>query len=170
MEELIVLGEEEVTSTCQIRIPCWLLILLVGIMSWKEARAEDARPDSPRAKVTVENWDKGGPLSRWVYTHMSEVFPSSVIRRGGTIVELPQELRPEIGALKVSDKDEPEQTLDQFVNNGAVDGCIVLHAGKIVYERYPTIQPNDSHLIFSVTKAFVTTALAILEDLSLIHI
>src|SRR5205814_7373090 len=93
--------------------------------------------ESPRAQVTIENWDKGGPVSHWVYTHMSEVFPSAVIRRGGTIVDLPQQLLPAIGALKVSDKDQPEQTLDQFVNNGAVDGCIVLHAGKIVYEKYP---------------------------------
>src|SRR5437899_9325339 len=95
---------------------------------------------------------------------MSEVFPSAVIRRRRAIVDLPRELRPEIGALKVSGKDEPNQTLDQFVNNGAVDGCIVLHAGKIVYEKYPTIQPNDLHLIYSVTKAFVLTTLAILED------
>jgi CubicO group peptidase (beta-lactamase class C family) len=162
-EKLIVLEKDEVTSKWQIGISYWLLIFLVGVVSWNESRGEDARPDSLRAKVTVENWDKGGPLSRWVYTHMSEVFPSSVIRRGGTIRELSQELRPEIGALKVSRQDQPEQTLDQFVNNGAVDGCIVLHAGKIVYEKYPTIQPDDRHLIFSVTKAFVTTALAILE-------
>ena len=152
------------TSEKQIRISCWLSFLLTGVMCWNGARAEDAKPDSPRVQVTVENWDKGGPLSRWVYTHMSEVFPSAVIRRGGAIVDLPQGLRPEIGALKVSSKDEPQQTLDQFVNNGAVDGCIVLQAGKIVYEKYPTIQPNDPHLIFSVTKAFVATALAILEE------
>src|SRR4029077_18085237 len=89
---------------------------------------------------------------------------SAVIRRGGTIVDLPQPLRPENVGPKGADKEQPEQTLDQFVNNGAVDGCIVLHAGKIVYEKYPTIQPNNVHLIFSVTKAFVATALAILED------
>src|SRR6266850_32350 len=141
-----------------------LVVALIAVALCDNIRAEDAKPASLRAQVTVENWDKGGPLSRWVYTHMSEVFPVAVVRRGGTIVDLPQQLRPEIGALKVSDKDQPDQTLDQFVNNGAVDGCIVLHAGKIVYEKYPTIKPNDSHLIFSVTKAFVSTALAILED------
>ena len=31
--------------------------------------------ESPRAQVTVENWDKGGALSHWVYRHVSEVFP-----------------------------------------------------------------------------------------------
>src|SRR6266403_3817336 len=137
-------------------------VVVVALFGFFAAPAFGATENSPRAQVTVENWDKGGPLSHWVYTHMSEVFPSAVIRRGGTIVDLPQQLLPAIGALKVSDKAQPEQTLDQFVNNGAVDGCIVLHAGKIVYEKYPTIQPNNVHLIFSVTKALVATALVIL--------
>jgi CubicO group peptidase (beta-lactamase class C family) len=120
--------------------------------------------ESPRAQVTIANWDKGGALSHWVYTHVPEVFQSAVVRRGGAIADLPTQLRPEIGALKLNKPGEPDQTLDQFVNNGAVDGCIVLHEGKIVYEKYPTIHPNDIHLMFSITKAVVLTALAILED------
>jgi CubicO group peptidase (beta-lactamase class C family) len=119
---------------------------------------------SPRAQVTIENWDKGGALSHWVYTHVPEVFPSAVVRRGGAIVDLPVQLRPEIGGLKSNKSGEPAQTLDQFVNNGAVDGCVVLHGGKIVYEKYPTIQPDDLHIMMSVTKAVVLTALATLED------
>ncbi|HEY2102458.1 MAG TPA: serine hydrolase domain-containing protein [Chthoniobacterales bacterium] len=143
---------------------CRLPVVVIALALWEETQAEEAKPASSRPQVTVENWDKGGALSRWVYTHMPEVFPSAVIRRSGTVVDLPHEIRAEIGALKLSDKNEPEQTLDQFVNNGAVDGCIILHAGKIVYEKYPTIQPTDLHLIYSVTKAFVATTLAILED------
>ncbi len=128
------------------------------------APAFGATENSPRAQVTVENWDKGGPLSHWVYTHLSEVFPSAIVRRGGTILDLPVQIRPEIGALKLKKPDGSEQTLDQYINNGAVDGCLVVHAGKIVYEKYPTIQPDDLHIVMSVTKAFVLTALAILED------
>jgi CubicO group peptidase (beta-lactamase class C family) len=120
--------------------------------------------ESPRAQVTVENWDKGGALSHWVYTHVSEVFPSAVIRRGGAILDLPVQIRPEIGGLKLKEADGSEQTLDQLINNGAVDACLVVHAGKIVYEKYPTIQPDDLHIIMSVTKAVVLAALAILED------
>ena len=138
--------------------------------SGQEATETSATPksagwrESPRAQVTIENWDKGGALSHWVYTHLSEVFPSAVVRRGGPIVDLPVQLRPEIGGLKLNKPGEPEQTLDQFVNNGAADGCLVLHGGKIVYEKYPTIQPNDLHIMMSVAKAVVLTALAILED------
>ncbi len=125
--------------------------------------AQPPVPSAMRAQVTVENWDKGGAVSHWAYLHVSEVSPTAVIRRGRSIVDLPQQLRPEIGALKLSLPGEPEETLEQFVNNGAVDGCIVLHAGKIVFEKYPTIHPDDLHLAMSVGKAFVATALALLN-------
>ncbi len=141
-----------------------LLLTLIAVSAPEIIWAGDANPASPRTQVTVENWDKGGPLSRWVYTHLSEVFPTAIVRRVGPVVDLPEQLRPEIGGLKVKGEKEAEQTLDQFVNNSAVDGCIVLHGGKIVYEKYPTIQRDDLHLMMSVTKAFVGTALAILED------
>ena len=143
---------------------CWLLITLGAVVLSNHIFAKDAKPASMRAQVTVDNWDKGGALSHWVYTHLSEVFPAAVVRRAGAIVDLPRQLQPEIGGLILKEDDGSSRTLDQFVNDGAVDGCIVLHGGKIVYERYPTIQPNDLHLIYSVTKAFVLTTLAILED------
>ena len=153
--------------------PAMKLIFFSGLVAFcvwtivaTEAPKSASTPssESPRAQVTVENWDKGGALSHWVYTHVSEVFPSAVVRRGGAIVDLPVQLKSEIGALKLKNADGSEQTLDQLVNNGAVDGCLVVHAGKIVYEKYPTIQPDDLHIIMSVTKAVVLAALAILED------
>jgi len=124
-----------------------LLAFCVWTMVATEAPKSASAPssESPRAKVTVENWDKGGALSHWVYTHVSEVFPSAVIRRGGAILDLPVQIRPEIGGLKLKEADGSEQTLDQLINNGAVDACLVVHAGKIVYEKYPTIQPDDLH-------------------------
>ena len=147
--------------------PSWLAFAslvasaLVGLGAAKMALSSMM---SPRVQVTIENWDKGGALSHWAYTHVSEVFSCAVIERGGTIVDLPVELRPEIGGLKLNKPGEPDQTLDQFVNNGAVDGCIVVHGGKIVYEKYPTIRPDALHIMMSVTKAVVLAALAILED------
>src|SRR4029453_1145741 len=44
---------------------------------------------------------------------------------------------------------------------GAVGG---VHPGRIVYERYPRMRAADRHLMFSVTKAFVGMAVALLED------
>src|SRR5712691_6515901 len=71
-----------------------------------------ATENSPRAQVTVENWDKGGPLSHWVYTHLSEVFPSAVVRRAGASVDLPKQLQPETGRLVLKEDDGSSRTLD----------------------------------------------------------
>ena len=111
---------------------CLFLIAIVAVGALKEAWATDAKPLSPRAQVTVENWDKGGPLSRWVYTHVSEVFPTAVVRRAGPVLDLSGDLRAEIGGLDLKQDKEAGQTLDQFVINGAVDGCIVLHQSLIL--------------------------------------
>jgi CubicO group peptidase (beta-lactamase class C family) len=144
----------------------FLLGIAIGLVI-SEAGASEVRtqPSSAiRREVTVANWDKGGALSHWVYLHPSEVFPAAVVRRDGPVLELPEALRPEIGQLELKEDDGSSETLGQFINNGAVDGCIVLHQGKVVYEVYPTMNQNDFHLLYSVSKVFTSTALAILED------
>src|SRR5262249_21999155 len=55
-------------------------------------------------------------------------------------------------------------TLDDAVAGGRFDGFVVLHRGRIVYERYPRMRAADRHLMFSVTKAFVGMAVALLEE------
>jgi CubicO group peptidase (beta-lactamase class C family) len=144
--------------------PYWLLLTVVPVIAASLLRAQVVAPSSMRSQVTVENWDKGGAISHWTYLHAGEVSPTAIIHRGGATLDLPLQLRPEIGTLKVLGSNQKEQTLDQFINNGAVDGCIVLHAGRIVYEKYPTMRPDDLHLMMSVGKVFVSTALALLEE------
>lgn len=144
----------------------WILIIGIGMAGWRlNADVIRTHPSSAmRGEVTVENWDKGGELSHWVYLHSSEVFPAAIVRRDGPVLDLPEALRPEIGQLELKKDDGSSETFAHFINSGAVDGCIVLHQGKVVYEQYPAMSPNDLHLLFSVSKVVVTTALAILED------
>jgi CubicO group peptidase (beta-lactamase class C family) len=146
----------------------FLLLMLMGSGAVSfSARGEVARtyPSSAvRNEVTLENWDKGGEASHWAYLHPSEVFPAAIVRRDGEVLNLPEALHPEIGDLVLKKEDGSSRTLLEFINAGAVDGCIVLHQGKVVFEAYPAMASNDLHLLFSVSKAFVSTALAILED------
>jgi CubicO group peptidase (beta-lactamase class C family) len=75
-------------------------------------------------------------------------------------------LRPSaaVGKIVVGDATDNFQTLDRFVAEEPVDGLIIVRRGVIVYERYPRMAPADRHLMFSVTKAFVGTLAARLED------
>lgn len=59
-------------------------------------QAQTANPESYasteaarlRRAVTLQNWDDGGDVSRFVYLHASEIFPSAVIHRNGPLSEL----------------------------------------------------------------------------------
>ncbi len=121
------------------------------------------RDRSLRAKVTLENWDNGGAISTFVYQNATEVFPSAPVRRAGAVRELPVQLRPEIGNFVVDKEQGKDVTLREFITQQGVDGFIILHKGKVVFEEYPHMSASDQHLAFSTTKAFVGTALGILE-------
>lgn len=131
-------------------------------------RAEEAA--RLRRAVTLENWDDGGELSRFAYLNVSQLFSTTVVRRGGPIVPLPVALDPALGRYVVDTQGGRDVTLDQFVSGGSLDGFIVVHRGRVVYEHYPHMRPADKHLSFSVTKAFVGTAVALLEERGQVHV
>lgn len=123
--------------------------------------------------MNLDNWDNGGALSRFVYLHPSEFFPTAVIERTGPVSQLAYELNPDIGAHETEwvDASGRTATIDELVaDDPGLDGVIVLHRGRIVYEAYPRMRPTDKHLLMSVTKAVVGTAVGILEDRGVIDL
>jgi Beta-lactamase len=117
-----------------------------------------------RREVTLENWDDGGERSRFAYLNISQLFPVAIVRRAGPIVALPSDPNPAVGRYVVEKEGGRDITLDQLLSDGPFDAFLVVHRGRIVYERYPRMRPDDKHLLFSVTKALIGTAVAILED------
>jgi CubicO group peptidase (beta-lactamase class C family) len=57
-------------------------------------------------------------------------------------------------------------TLDAYMQHPAsgADGLIVLRRGEILYEAYSGMRPDDWHILWSVTKIFTGTAIALLVD------
>ena len=118
---------------------------------------------------TQDNWDEGGPLMRYVMLNMSEFWSHSVIDRGGPVRELPVSLRPDIAGF-VTTTARGRLTLDEYVNDSTVDGAIVIHNGRIIYEAYPRMLPTDKHNYMSISKSLVATLVAILEDRDLVDV
>ncbi|MFQ5411119.1 MAG: serine hydrolase domain-containing protein [Phycisphaerae bacterium] len=119
---------------------------------------------------TLENWDDGGELSHFVYLHTSQFFRTAVIHRQGPVSKLEYHLDPSIGQFVIENMEGHEATLDEYMESAPLDGFIILHHGRIVYERYPRMRSLDKHLLFSVTKAFIGTLVSILEDRGLIDV
>jgi hypothetical protein len=95
------------------------------------------------------------PQMRWVMQHVRELNPTHNIRRGNTAISnLPVASKP-IGAFAFDDDKGNKTTVDDWFKNSYSDAVVVLHKGKIVYERYESpMKPSTPHLLFSVTKSF----------------
>ncbi|MCG8385640.1 MAG: beta-lactamase family protein, partial [Cytophagales bacterium] len=59
-------------------------------------------------------------------------------------------------------------SLNEYIQQAEVDGLIIIHKGKIVFEGYPRMFPTDLHINYSVSKIYVSTSIAILEDRGLV--
>ena len=113
--------------------------------------------------ATGPKWGNGEDIERYTYLHLSELWPHSIIPRAGTVRELPKEPNASVAMFPASTR-QGDTSLDDYVQTSTVDGAIVLHRGRIVYESYPSMSPTDKHIWFSVSKTLIATAIAILEE------
>lgn len=144
----------------------FLAALLHATMSLAEDRYNGyslEQANAFRQQWTIENWDDGGPLTRYVFLNMSEFWNHSVIDRGGPSLELPKAPRSEVANF-VATTNSKKMTLAEYAKDPRVDGVLILHKGQIVFEAYPRMIETDKHLYMSVSKTFVATLIAILED------
>jgi CubicO group peptidase (beta-lactamase class C family) len=113
----------------------------------------------------VISWDVAEAVEqrRFGMLRTQELFPSAVVRRGGPVRELESVPETAIAQFPVKTK-EGLLSLEAYLDASEVDGVIVLHRGKVIFERYPNMQPDDKHLYWSVSKAVLGTVVAILED------
>lgn len=178
---LLQMVRAQVMTGCVIIVACYLL----GNASGQQVN--DATPRTRQAEasfslspsdydkylstVNLKNWDDGGELSRFVYLRTSLVFSAASIHRAGTVSILRNEPDRAISSYHVQLADGRVMSFDQLVNRVAmVDGIVIVHHGRIVYERYPHMDQSDKHLLFSVTKAYIGTLVGMLEADGLINV
>jgi CubicO group peptidase (beta-lactamase class C family) len=112
---------------------------------------------------TLRNWIEPGAMMRYAFLRTPEFLPHALIHRDGPIAQLAETPRADLPQAQVR---TPLGTLslDEYVQRGPVNGVVILHQGAIVYERYPRMRRIDKHLLMSVSKVFISTLIAMLED------
>ena len=78
------------------------------------------------------------PQRRWSFSHIRELMPTQVVARGnGAVAELPRAERADIDAVtfRPIGRDDT-MTWAQSLDANYTDGILILHRGRIVYERY----------------------------------
>lgn len=105
------------------------------------------------------------PQWRWTFSHWREFHPTVEVPRGaGPVSRLPAALRSDLDAVTFvpMGATKPVTWADSLIAN-YTDGIVVLHRGRIVYERYfGALSADRQHVAFSVTKSFFGTIAAML--------
>ncbi|MCJ0806210.1 serine hydrolase domain-containing protein [Vibrio vulnificus] len=103
------------------------------------------------------------PQTRYMWQNMNRMYITADVLRGGQISDLALEYNPSIGAIGF-EKDGKTETVNSHLDNYPVDAFLVAHKGKIVFERYNTMRPQDKHIWMSSAKVIGSTVMALLEQ------
>jgi len=103
----------------------------------------------------------GGDEAVYFAARASEFFPTAILPVRQPVMGLKKNLIPEIGQIKAKTQSFGELSLEKFLATpeSYSQGIIVIHKGKIVYEQYPRMRPEDHHIWMSNAK--VTASLVI---------
>lgn len=124
---------------------------------------------SPPPADRVIRFDDGSywqfPAMRWTVSNFRQLMPTVNVSRGlGPAAPLPTALRDDLDGVRFTPLGSgTTMTWRQSLDANYTDGIVVLHRGRIVYERYfGVLKPEGQHGAMSVTKTFVGTLAAML--------
>ncbi len=155
-----------------------LLILGTGTVE-----AEDTRLPVTRAKEgfplaearnlegrsTVASLLKGEDEALYWTTHVANSMPTAILPRVLPTKMLERNIEPGVGRVK-AETFLGELELEEFLvdSRSFAQGIVVVHKGEVVYEKYPGMRPEQSHLWASNAKPLSSLLIDLLIDEGLI--
>ncbi len=117
---------------------------------------------SPPPRDKQVRFDDGSayrfPQTRWSFSNFRQMVPTTNVSRGlGAVQPLPRAERDDLDAVSFTPLGQPgvSMTWRQLFDATYADGLLVLHRGKVVYERWGgVLRPEGQHIAMSVTKSF----------------
>ena len=122
-------------------------------------------PPPPDKRIAADDGIFSFPKTRWSFSNRRMFGPTVAVSRGGAPMRLlPRAIRKDIDAISFTPIGaSTPMTWEASLAANYTDGIVVLHKGRIVYERYFGVTtPQTQHIGFSVTKSFVGTIAAAL--------
>lgn len=167
------------TSFPKVAVISSFFLLNINLMAQNTSKylsAKESEPSNfgwmkgfpPPADKVLHPWDGSFyqfPAMRWSFMHMREFLPTQNVSRG---LDAPSVLQYEIdtkidGLTFRPWNSSADMTWEQSLWQNYTDGILVMHRGKVIYERYfSELTPERVHAVMSVTKSFTGTLAAIL--------
>lgn len=116
-------------------------------------------PPAPERRIAFEDGSFSRfPQSRWSFSNWRMFLRNVTVDRGdGPVWQLPVALRDDLDAVSFTPLGAPgPMTWREALAATYADAILVLHRGRIVYERtFGVTDLRSQHILFSVTKSFV---------------
>ena len=159
-----------------------LCLGMSGIVSAQQAASNlpDAKASDPKALGIMQGFPPAPnlqvkfsdgsmwafPKMRWSFSHVRELGPTSNVWRGsGKATDLPKNINKTLDQVTFTSLDGQNLTWEQSLALNYTDGILVMHKGKIVYEKYfGALNERTPHIAMSMTKSFVGTLAAMLAE------
>ena len=110
-------------------------------------------------------WTVTGDEMAWTHKNAHQLFPTANVYRNGAVRALESAPVAAIGGYPVT---TPTGALpfDEFLDSrqSTAMGVVILHEGKIVFERYPRMRDYEKPIYWSVAKVMPATVIRILEE------
>jgi CubicO group peptidase (beta-lactamase class C family) len=164
------------------RFAAWVAMLLTACVnaepgfereSFESASsvAETFRWHRALPTATTAWWDVVGEQQAWYFKNLQQLYPSVTVYRDGAVRELEYRLLDEIADYPVKTPAGTMRYVDFLHSDDSTTmGMVILHKGEIVFETYPRMEPYQKPIYWSITKVFVSTLVAILEDRGLVDV
>ena len=109
-------------------------------------------------------WTTNGENMLWSFKNLHTIFPTVTVHRKGSVKPLELNINNRIGATAVP-TNSGTMSFSDFLDSeeSTAIGIVILHKGKVVFERYPRMRPQEKPVHWSVTKILVSSLVAILE-------
>ena len=107
------------------------------------------------------------PQQRWAFSNVRQLVPTTAVWRGtGPVQVLARQDRDDLDAVTfVPLGGGAAMTWAESLSANYTDGIVVLHHGRIVYERYfGALSAERAHIAWSVTKSFFGTIAALMIE------
>lgn len=111
------------------------------------------------------------PALRYSVNHIRELYPTRAVEAGQKPFKFKSKIDKQIDSITFVPWNEKNPiTWNDFLERNYTDGIIILHKGKIIYEKYPAgLKQNGVHSAMSVSKSFTGILASILIDEGIIN-
>jgi CubicO group peptidase (beta-lactamase class C family) len=113
-------------------------------------------PPAPEVAITYADGSfRQFPQLRWAWSNIRQLVPTIAVWRGPGPVSVLPRAEQDLGRVKLTTMDGKDITFEQALAETYTDGLVVLHRGRLVFERtFGALQPHKQHIAMSVTKSF----------------